>query len=69
MAYREVSCVEVKEVIRRWQLGVSQRRIASGTGLSRTTVGRYIAAAEAAGLRTDGPEPDETQLGPVHIAA
>jgi len=62
MAYREVSCVEIKEVIRRWQLGVSQRRIASGTGLSRTTVGRYIAAAEAAGLRTDGPEPDETQL-------
>jgi len=62
MAYREVSGVEIKEVIRRWQLGVSQRRIASGTGLSRTTVGRYIAAAEAAGLRPDGPEPDETQL-------
>jgi len=54
--------VEIKEVIRRWHLGVSQHWIASDMGLSRTTVGRYVAAAEATGLQPDGPEPDETQL-------
>ena len=32
MAYREVHGVEIREVIRRWQDGFSQRRIASGTG-------------------------------------
>ena len=62
MAYREVHCVEIREVIRRWQAGLSQRRIAAGTGVSRPTVRRYIAAAEAAGLRPGGPEPSEQQL-------
>ena len=42
MAYKEVSRVEVTEVIRRWQAGCSQRQIASATGLSRATV-RHIA--------------------------
>ena len=59
MAYREVHRVESREIIRRWQVGFSQRRIASGTGLSRVTVRRYI---EAAGLRPGGPEPSEQQL-------
>ena len=62
MAYREVHRVESREIIRRWQAGFSQRRIASGTGLSRVTVRRYIAAAEAAGLQPGGPEPSEQQL-------
>ena len=38
MAYREVSRVEIAEVVRRWQSGESQRQIASGAGLSRKTV-------------------------------
>ena len=62
MAYREVHRVESREIIRRWQAGLSQRRIASGTGLSRVTVRRYIEAAEAAGLQPGGPEPSEQQL-------
>ena len=62
MAYREVHRVEIREIIRRWQAGLSQRRIASGTGLSRVTVRRYIEAAEAAGLQPGGPEPSEQQL-------
>ncbi|MDE2744951.1 MAG: helix-turn-helix domain-containing protein [Chloroflexota bacterium] len=62
MAYREVTRVEINEVIRRWQLGLSQRQIARGTGLSRPTVRRYLAAAVELGLWADGPEPDESQL-------
>ena len=62
MAYREVLSVEIREIMRRWQEGLSQRRIATGTGLSRVTVRRYVEAAEAAGLTRDGPEPSEEQL-------
>ena len=62
MAYREVSRVEIVEVIRRWQSGESQRQTASGTGLSRKTVRRYITAAIGAGLTRDGPAPSEDQL-------
>ena len=46
MAYKEVSRVEIAEAIRRWQKGISLRRIASGTGLSRDTVRKYVTAAE-----------------------
>ena len=50
MAYREVSRVEIAEVVRRWQSGISQRGISTGTGLSRATVRRYIEAIVEAGL-------------------
>ena len=62
MAYREVSRVEIAEVVRRWQSGNSQRQIATGTGLSRATVRRYIVAAMGAGLTRDGAAPSEDQL-------
>ena len=62
MAYRVMSRVEIAEVVRRWQSGMSQRQIATGTGLSRTTVRRYIVAALEAGLARDGPAPSEDQL-------
>ena len=54
--------MEIQEVIRRWQAGGSQRQIGVGTGLSRVTVRKYLAAAMAAGLEQDGPAPDEVQL-------
>ena len=62
MAYKEVSRVDVVEVIRRWQEGNSQRHIASGTGLSRDTVRKYLAAAVESGVKREGPEPTEEQL-------
>ena len=62
MAYKEVLRVEIWEVIRRWRKGHSQRRIASGRGLSRDTVVRYITAAEALGVSRLGPEPSEEHL-------
>ena len=54
--------MDIAEVIRRWQAGGSRRQIASGTGLSKDTVGKYIAAAEALGVFVDGPAPSEEQL-------
>ena len=54
--------MEISEVIRRWRAGDSQRRIASGTGLSRDTVARYITAAEALGVSCEGTELSEEQL-------
>jgi transposase len=71
MAYQEVSRVEIKEVLRQWQVGGGQRAIARSTGLSRTTVRKYILAAEQAGLRQDGPAPTEeqlTSLAPLNLA-
>lgn len=62
MAYQEVSRVEIKEVLRHWQAGSSQRAIARATGLSRTTVRKYILAGEEAGLHQSGPPPTEEQL-------
>ena len=42
--------MEIAEVVRRWQSGISQRGISTGTGLSRATVRRYIEAVVEAGL-------------------
>ena len=56
MACRDALSVEIREIIRRWQEGLSQRRIARGMRLSRQTVRRYIDAVEAAGLTPDGPD-------------
>ena len=57
MAYKEMLRVEISEVIRRWRADHSQRHIASGTGLSRDTVAKYITAAEWLGVSREGPEP------------
>ena len=62
MAYREVPRMEIQEVIRRWQAGNSQRQIAAGTGLSRDTVRKYLAAAQSEGIARAGPGGTEEQL-------
>ena len=40
MPYREVSMVEVKEVLRLWLAGVPKARIAETRGLDRKTIRR-----------------------------
>ena len=62
MVYQEVSRVEIKEVLRQWQAGSSLRAISRATGLSRTTVHKYILTAEQSGLQKQGPPPTEEQL-------
>jgi len=44
MAYREVTMLEVKEVLRLWLEGVPKKRIAARLGLNVKTVRRYLAA-------------------------
>ena len=62
MAYREVFSMEIQETIPRWQSGAGRRQIAAGTGLSRNTVRRYLAAAQSEGIARDGPVASEEQL-------
>jgi len=50
MAYREVTMLEVKEVLRLWLAGVRRKRIAAQLGLNVKTVRRYLQAAHAHGL-------------------
>ena len=52
MGFREVSVVEVREVLRAWWEGHGLRKVAERAGVDRTGR-RYVAAAEAAGLTRD----------------
>jgi hypothetical protein len=53
MSYRELTMIDVREVLRRWQAKQSARQIARETGIDRKTVGRYTATAEKLGLPRD----------------
>lgn len=53
MAYRELTMIDVTEVLRRWQAGHSERKIARNSGLDRKTVSRYIRWATRLGLPQD----------------
>ena len=50
MGFREVSVVEVREVLRAWLEGAGLRKAAERAGVDRKTARRYVAAAEAEGL-------------------
>lgn len=53
MAYREVTMIEIKEVLRRWVSGTPKKRIAVQLGLDPKTVRRYVEAAELQGVRQE----------------
>lgn len=59
MAYREVTMVEIKEILRQWLSGVPKKRIARRLGADPKTVRRYVRAGERAGL--------ELKLGPAAL--
>ena len=50
MAFREVTMLEVKEVLRLWLVGVPKKGIAQQLGFDVKTVRRYLAAAKARGV-------------------
>jgi len=54
MAYREVSVIEVREVLRAWLAGGGLRKVAEQAGVDRKTARRYVEAAEQVGVARDG---------------
>ena len=50
MAFREVTMLEVKEILRLWLAGAPKKRVAQQLGFDVKTVRRYLAAAKARGL-------------------
>lgn len=50
MAYREVTMIEIKEVLRLRVLGVAKKRIAAQLGLDPKTVRRYLEVGESHGI-------------------
>jgi len=60
--YREVTMLEVKEVLRLWREGVPTKRLAAQLGLDPKTVRRYLRAAAAAGLRAEDGAVSDDQL-------
>jgi transposase len=65
MSYRELTMIDVREVLRRWQAGQSARQIARDAMVDRKTVARYIATAERLALPRDRALDD----GEVHEVA
>lgn len=64
MGFREVSVVEVREVLRAWLEGHGQRRVAERAGVDRKTARRYVVAAQAAGLTDVSNFTDSTAVPP-----
>jgi transposase len=59
MSYRELTMIDVKELLRRWSAGHSNRKIAFETGADRETVARYVTVAAALGLEREHEFSDE----------
>ncbi len=53
MSFRELSMIDVKEVLRRWQAGQSARQMAREGVVGRRTAARYLDAAKELGLTPD----------------
>ncbi len=54
MAFREVTVVQIREVLRRWLRGEGLRSVALGADVDRKTARRYVEAASALGLERSG---------------
>jgi transposase len=66
--FREVTMIELKEVLRLWGKGFPKKRVAAQLGLDPKTVRRYLKAATAAGLRADGDPIRDEQVRDVLLA-
>ena len=53
MSYRELTMIDVREVLRRWAAGQGDRQIGRDTGTDRKTVARYREIAEQLGVPRD----------------
>jgi hypothetical protein len=59
MSFRELTMIDVKEVLRRWQAGQSARQMSREGVVGRRTATRYIDAAKEAGVEPDSELTDE----------
>src|SRR5262245_55429089 len=59
MSFRELTMIDVREVLRRWQAGQSARQMARAGLVGRRTASRYIEAADACGLSSEADLTDE----------
>lgn len=66
MSFRELTMIDVKEVLRRWTAGQSARQMAREGVVGRRTATRYIEAAKAIGL---GPSAELTDEAVRDVAA
>ena len=66
--FREVTMIELKEVLRLWGKGLAKKRIAAQLGLDPKTVRRYLKAAIVAGLRADSELISDEQVRDVLLA-
>jgi len=55
MARRTFDVIDICEIFVHWHAGRSKNELAGSLGLSRNTVRKYVAAAEAAGMVPGGP--------------
>lgn len=62
MAFREVSVVQIKELLRLWLKGAGERTIAQSVGVDRKTVRRYLEGAKDLGLRRSGGDDQITDV-------
>lgn len=65
MGFRELTMMEVKEVLRRLHAGQALREVARATGLDRKTVRRYADAASASGFEAGAAGPSEALVAAV----
>jgi transposase len=63
MARRTFDVIDICEIFTHWHAGRSKNEIAVSLGLSRNTVRKYLAAAEAAGMVPGGPAVSQERWG------
>jgi len=61
MAGRTFEVIDVAEILMHWHAGRSKNEMAQSLGVDRKTLRKYIAPAEAAGIRPGGPARSEQE--------
>jgi hypothetical protein len=69
MSYREVSVIEIREVLRLWLRGLGLRAVAWLSGIDRNTVRRYVEMGRSCGLDRDSGADSAAQLTDELLAA